>query len=177
MQPFDNSFPMLANRALDAVMPAYRELFARYGVTEQQWRVLRVIWTSENVTSARLSQRTLLSPPSLVNIIDRLEKKGLVTRIRNADDRRQTFIVASEKGRQLQQEVTPQVTEIQQLIQSFVSEEEWLALDVILSKITSGMRRVDELTLKAAQPANPSNSTGNPGNFNKVTPKGKDNVC
>jgi len=39
------------------------------------------------------------------------------------------------------------------------------------------MRRVDELTLKAAQPANPSNSTGNPGNFNKVTPKGKDNVC
>ena len=157
MQPFDNSFPMLANRALDAVMPAYRELFARYGVTEQQWRVLRVIWTSENVTSARLSQRTLLSPPSLVNIIDRLEKKGLVSRIRNADDRRQTFIVATKEGRQLQEEVTPQVTEIQQLVQSFVTEEEWQALDVILSKITSGMQQVDELPARAVQSAGPGN--------------------
>lgn len=139
MQAFDTSFPMMLNRALDVVMPAYRELFARYQVTEQQWRVLRVIWTSDNVNSARLSERTLLSPPSLVNIIDRLEAKGLVSRVRSADDRRQIYVVATDQGRLLQQEVTPQLVAIQEQIQACVSEKEWQALNNILDKITSGM--------------------------------------
>ena len=37
---FDQSLPMILHRTLDAVMPDYRELFARYNLTEQQWRVL-----------------------------------------------------------------------------------------------------------------------------------------
>lgn len=139
MQAFDTSFPMMMNRALDAVMPAYRELFARYQVTEQQWRVLRVIWTSESVNSAMLSERTLLSPPSLVNIIDRLETKGLVSRVRSAEDRRQIYVVATEAGRQLQQEVTPHLAAIQEQIRNCVSEKEWQALHDILDKINTGI--------------------------------------
>ena len=143
MQAFESSFPMMVNRALDAVMPAYRQLFARYQLTEQQWRVLRVIWTSDNVTSARLSERTLLSAPSLVNIIDRLEGKGLVSRVRSADDRRQYYVVATKAGQQLQLEVTPQVVAIQAQIQACVSQKEWDTLGDILQKITLGMAAKD----------------------------------
>lgn len=136
---------MMVNRALDAVMPAYRQLFARYQLTEQQWRVLRVIWNSNNVTAARLSERTLLSAPSLVNIIDRLEGKGLVRRVRSAEDRRQYYVVATKAGRQLQLEVTPQVVAIQDQIQASVTEKEWDALSDILQKITKGMTAKDAL--------------------------------
>jgi len=105
--------------------------------------VLRVIWTSDNVTSARLSERTLLSAPSLVNIIDRLEGKGLVSRVRSADDRRQYYVVATKAGQQLQLEVTPQVVAIQAQIQACVSQKEWDALGDILQKITLGMAAKD----------------------------------
>jgi len=135
----------MVNRALDAVMPAYRQVFARYQLTEQQWRVLRVIWTSDNTTSARLSERTLLSAPSLVNIIDRLEGKGLVCRVRSAEDRRQYYVVATEAGRQLQLEVTPQVVAIQDQIQASVTQKEWDALGDILQKITKSMTEKDAL--------------------------------
>ena len=85
---FDQSLPMILHRTLDAVMPDYRELFARYNLTEQQWRVLRVLWSSKKVTSVELSNRTLIPAPSLVGVRDRLEKKGLVTRVRSEEDRR-----------------------------------------------------------------------------------------
>jgi homoprotocatechuate degradation regulator HpaR len=137
---FDHSLPMILSRTLDAVMPVYRELFSRYDLTEQQWRVLRVIWTGKKVTSAELSERTLLSPPSLVGIIDRLEKKQLVTRMRSVSDRRAVYIIATQKGRTLQAEVTPQVSDIQARMRVSVSEREWLAMERTLSKIAKRMR-------------------------------------
>lgn len=139
MLAFDESLPMILYRTLDAVMPAYRELFARHGLTEQQWRVLRVIWTSDNVTSSRLSEHTLLSPPSLVNIIDRLEKKGIVARIRSVEDRREIYVVATARGRALQEIVTPQVSAIHERLRASVSDEEWDALQSALLKIATHM--------------------------------------
>jgi len=72
---FTTSLPMLLNRSLDAIMPPYRDLFQEFGVTEQQWRVLRVLWEQKHLTSAQISILTLLPSPSLVGILDRLEKK------------------------------------------------------------------------------------------------------
>lgn len=148
MATFDHSPPMILYRALDAIMPVYRDLFARYDLTEQQWRVLRVIWTGKNVTSSDLSERTLLSPPSLVGIIDRLEKKQLVTRLRSVSDRRAIYVIATAKGRALQAEVTPHVRDIQASIRGTVSEREWAALERTLEKIVIGMAE-DNSTSKA----------------------------
>ena len=76
MLTFDRSLPMILNRALDAIMPPYRDLFSRYDLTEQQWRVLRVVWSSDKYKSVDLASHTLLATASLVGILDRLEKKG-----------------------------------------------------------------------------------------------------
>ena len=76
MTSFNDSLPMIMHRTLDAVMPKYRELFSKHDLTEQQWRVLRVLWSLGRVTSVQLAQNTLLPAPSLVGIVDRLGKKG-----------------------------------------------------------------------------------------------------
>jgi len=49
MPHFHQTLPMMLNLTLDAVMPLYRELFARYDLTEQQWRILRVLWTNDDI--------------------------------------------------------------------------------------------------------------------------------
>ena len=106
---FTTSLPMLLNRSLDAIMPPYRDLFQEFGVTEQQWRVLRVLWEQKHLTSAQISILTLLPSPSLVGILDRLEKKELVKRLRSSSDRREINITITDKGRELQSEVLPKV--------------------------------------------------------------------
>lgn len=139
MDNFDHSLPMILNRALDSVMPPYRELFARYGLTEQQWRILRVVWTNDKVKSVDLSSRTLLAAASLVGIIDRLEKKGLVSRVRSTTDRRAVYIIATAKSRKLEAEVSPQVAEIQSKVHSTVSEKEWITMEKTLLKISNSV--------------------------------------
>jgi homoprotocatechuate degradation regulator HpaR len=139
MDDFDHSLPMVLNRALDAVMPPYRDLFARYDLTEPQWRVLRVVWGSDRIKSVDLSNRTLLAAASIVGIVDRLEKKGLVSRVRSTTDRRAIYITATAQSRQLQQQVNPQVEDIQTQVRGMVSAEEWAQMEQTLGKIASGL--------------------------------------
>ncbi|MGI9364520.1 MAG: MarR family winged helix-turn-helix transcriptional regulator [Rhizobiaceae bacterium] len=120
-------------------MPAYRALFARFDLTEQQWRVMRVLWSSQPVTSAELSVRTLLPAPSLVGIIDRLERKGLVSRLRSTSDRRVVDIVTTREGQKLETKVTPLVAQIDQELRSSVTPQEWASMEKTLQKITNQM--------------------------------------
>jgi homoprotocatechuate degradation regulator HpaR len=139
MAEFDHTLPMILYRTLDAVMPVYRDLFARYDLTEQQWRVLRVIWMEGRSTAAELSERTLLSAPSLVGIIDRLAKKQLVMRVRSVSDRREIHVIATNRGKTLQEEVIPQVETIQARLRNAVSVREWAAMEKTLEKIAQSM--------------------------------------
>jgi len=137
---FTTSLPMLLNRSLDAIMPPYRDLFQEFGVTEQQWRVLRVLWEQKHLTSAQISILTLLPSPSLVGILDRLEKKELVKRLRSSSDRREINITITDKGRELQSDVMPKVKKIQDQIKAILTDPEWRELSKSLKKIRSKIK-------------------------------------
>ena len=137
---FTTSLPMLLNRSLDAIMPPYRDLFQEFGVTEQQWRVLRVLWEQKHLTSAQISILTLLPSPSLVGILDRLEKKELVKRLRSSSDRREINITITDKGRELQSDVMPKVKKIQDQIKAILTDPEWRELNKCLEKIRSKVK-------------------------------------
>ena len=128
---------MMLNRALDAIMPPYRDLFAQYDLTEQQWRVLRVVWSSDKYKSVDLSSHTLLSAASLVGILDRLEKKGLVSRVRSTTDRRAVYIVATATSRQLEKEVSPKVNSIHEHLRASVTDEEWQVMEELLCRFSA----------------------------------------
>ena len=131
---FSTSLPMQLYKALDAIMPEYRNLFYKYDLTEQQWRILRVLWTENNITVAQLSKITLLPAPSLVGILDRLVKKNLLIRNRSDKDRRQVQISLTTKGQELQQLVAPSVLAIHSRLKARVSNEEWQSLERLLKK-------------------------------------------
>lgn len=103
---------MMLHRTLDAVIPKYRAVFKEHDISEQQWRILRVLWEVQSCTSAELARITLLPSPSMVGIIDRMMKKSLVLRDRSEDDRRIVHLSLTDKGRQLQNELMPQIDAI-----------------------------------------------------------------
>lgn len=136
------SLPMLLNTALDGVMPVYRELFARYDLTETQWRVLRVLWEAEAMSSIELARQTLIPAPSLVGVLDRLSRKGLIARQRSDSDRRLVRVVATDTGKRLGDSVMPEVERIHAFIQSRVSDTEWQALQSTLDTLSSATQSV-----------------------------------
>ena len=110
MRNFDQSLPMLLYRALNALMPEFRAIFRQFGLTERQWRVLRVLWEGGRQAAAGLGGKNPHSPPPASSVsLTRLRKGGLVERRRSATDRRVVQVWLTDGGRALQAEVTPLV--------------------------------------------------------------------
>ena len=143
MTLFADSLPMVLNRALDAVLPPYREIFARFNLTEQQWRILRVLWERKTISSIELARTCLIPPPSLVGVLDRLEARDLVARFRSQEDRRLVLVEVTEDGRAIANEVMPMVDEIHHNLRARVTPEEWGMLQSILQKFENDRMAFD----------------------------------
>jgi len=118
LDQFQQSLPMMLHRTLDSIIPKYREVFKQHGISEQQWRILRVLWETQECTAAELAKRTLLPSPSMVGVIDRMNAKGLVLRDRSTEDRRRVNVRLTEKGRSMQAELQPQIDKVYEQILS-----------------------------------------------------------
>ena len=116
---------MMLYKTLDVVMPQFRAIYSEHGITEQQWRVLRVLWEHESMPLLELADITLISPPSLVGIVDRLSKIAMVRRVRSEMDRRVVFIEITAKGKALKEEVSPRVDTIYARLENSIDAELW----------------------------------------------------
>ncbi len=137
MQEFSRSLPMMLYRTLDAVMPRFRQIFSEFGLTEQQWRVLRVLWQYEQIAFRELADLTLIPPPSLVGVVDRLTRSGLAARRRSDTDRRHVFVYATGKGVALESQVRPRVDKAYAELRGSVDTKTWNALIAGLEQISS----------------------------------------
>ncbi|SHJ55332.1 transcriptional regulator, MarR family [Shimia gijangensis] len=93
------SLPIALLRARERVMWPIRDMLANAGVTEQQWRVLRVLDEEGPMDPTSIAERAVLLLPSLTRILHKLESKGLITRKRDTTDRRRQIITATAEGR------------------------------------------------------------------------------
>jgi len=132
---FTQSLPMMLYRALDVVMPRFRVIFKEFGLTEQQWRVLRILWEQESITLGFLAEVTLIPAPSLVGILDRLADQGLVLRVRSDSDRRSVLISATDEGKKLHLKVKPKVEKAYAQLQELIGSKEWQIIIDNLEKV------------------------------------------
>ncbi|MHA6266639.1 homoprotocatechuate degradation operon regulator HpaR [uncultured Aliiroseovarius sp.] len=95
------SLPIALMRARENVMGPVREMLADTGITEQQWRILRVLSEHGAQDATHLSERTCLLLPSLTRIIQTMVAKGLVTRTPDASDRRRQTLAITPVGQQI----------------------------------------------------------------------------
>jgi homoprotocatechuate degradation regulator HpaR len=93
-----HSLPIALLRARERVMGPVRDMLSDAGVTEQQWRVLRVLDEEGPLDPTTIASHAVLLLPSLTRILQKLEDKGLVTRERDQFDRRRHIIAATQAG-------------------------------------------------------------------------------
>ena len=109
MRAFSQSLPMSLMRARESVMRVFRPVLANHELTEQQWRVLRALASTEDgLDVGSLAERTFLLGPSLSRILVNLEGRGLVERALVSEDLRRARISISTSGLALVREVAPE---------------------------------------------------------------------
>ena len=93
------SLPIALLRARERVMEPVRGMLAESGVTEQKWRVLRVLEETGEIEPTVIASEACLHLPSLSRILKTMEADGLVQRKEDLEDRRKTLVAISEAGR------------------------------------------------------------------------------
>ncbi|MHA6264784.1 homoprotocatechuate degradation operon regulator HpaR [Arenibacterium sp. CAU 1754] len=92
------SLPIALLRAREAVMGPIRAMLSDVGITEQQWRVLRVLQETGPMDPTRISEQACLLLPSLTRILQKLDEKKLIRRKQDKSDRRRQIIQITPRG-------------------------------------------------------------------------------
>jgi homoprotocatechuate degradation regulator HpaR len=95
------NLPRLLLEAREAVLQHFRPNLRKHGLTDQQWRVLRVLAEQGACDAATIAQGAYLLGPSLTGVLTRMERDGLVQRERDAQDARRQVIQSTAKGRRM----------------------------------------------------------------------------
>jgi DNA-binding MarR family transcriptional regulator len=81
---------MNLQRTADALLRGVEELLKPAGLTPSQYNVLRILRGAgpEGLACGEIAGRMLTRDPDMTRLLDRMDKRGLVTRSRNSRDRR-----------------------------------------------------------------------------------------
>ena len=78
---------------------ASRQLISEYGLTIPQLLCLQHLQEQGPMTTGMLAQAVSLSPATVTGILDRMERRGLVTRERRPEDKRRVLVAVTATGR------------------------------------------------------------------------------
>ncbi|MFV3406322.1 MULTISPECIES: homoprotocatechuate degradation operon regulator HpaR [Pseudomonas] len=85
-------------QAREAAMAFFRPLLNAHELTEQQWRVIRILSQQGELESHQLAHQACILKPSMTGVLARLERDGLVSRRKASEDQRRVFVDLTERG-------------------------------------------------------------------------------
>ncbi len=138
------NLPLLMLQAREHVIGRFRPLLNAHGITEQQWRIVRVLLEAGALEPREIGELCRLSSPSLAGVLARMQQIGLVTRKRLSHDQRRLRVSPTSKSRALAARMAPQIETVyahmeQQLGREFC-EQLYRALDTVIDKLEPAPR-------------------------------------
>lgn len=119
-------------------MAPIRDMLSETGITEQQWRVLRVLSEYGMLDTTTLADRSSLLFPSLTRIAATMRDKGLITQTRDDVDRRRQLIEITAEGQKIIDDRTAQTTQIVADFKSKLGSDNYKTLLDLLALLDPG---------------------------------------
>src|SRR5262245_44055265 len=93
-----------------ALNEQFDALYGQFGLTSSGFNVLRILYGQpEGHPRGEIGQRMVNRAPDVTRLIDRLERRGLVKRVRDKADRRLSITQITPKGMALMEKIEPAI--------------------------------------------------------------------
>jgi homoprotocatechuate degradation regulator HpaR len=136
------NLPRLLLQARESVMAHTRPSLREHGLSDQQWRVLRVLGEHGTVETGRVAREAYILGPSLTGVLGRMERDGLIRRERDPADQRRTVIDATARGLKL----------VEKLSRTVEAHYDWMEKSLGKQKLAELYALLDEV-IELEQPA------------------------
>jgi homoprotocatechuate degradation regulator HpaR len=90
-------------------MSRFRPVLNQHGITEQQWRILRVLLDEDGLEPRQLCERCLISSPSIAGVLMRMEEAGWIKRERMEHDQRRVKVTVTASTKKLGKSIGPMI--------------------------------------------------------------------
>ncbi|AWL11112.1 HTH-type transcriptional regulator SarZ [Saliniradius amylolyticus] len=88
-------------RVIRAIDLRSKELERTVGLTGPQLMIMLELQQRSGTMVKKLAEKTNLSPATVTSILDRLELKGLINRVRSTEDKRRVSLTLTDKGEEI----------------------------------------------------------------------------
>lgn len=155
---FDDEVLITLRRIVRAIDLHSKKLVQRHGITGPQALILKNVVQAESVCVGELAKRVSLSQATVTDILDRLEKRGLVQRTRSSTDKRKVLVQTTAQARRVLRDAPPLLQET--FMQQFKKLNDW-EQTLILSSLQRvawmmDARELDAAPVLSAGPLSPS---------------------
>jgi len=130
----------LALRLLEAreiLMRRFRPLIAEEGLTEQQWRILRVLAERSPLEPGQIADACSILSPSLTGILARMESVDLVTRTQSSSDQRRQSVALTTRSSEIVERLIPRIEAEYRRLEADWGADTVEALHAMLDRVTA----------------------------------------
>lgn len=124
-------------QAREALMTQFRPILNQANITDQQWRIIRLLAENGTLDFQDLANQACILRPSLTGILTRLEKAGLAVRLKPSNDQRRVYLKLTHEGEKLYQTIGAQVDERYDAIEAVFTKEKLADLKKLLSDLSN----------------------------------------
>lgn len=157
------NLPQLFLKARDSLLSHFRPILNHFGVTEQQWRILRVLDQHGQLEPRELCEMCQIMSSSMAGVLARMEETGLIQRNRVAADQRRVLVRLAPAGDALMRRMAPMIElQYQHLEKAFgkqAMDDLVQALEGFIATEGTAVERV-ELHAEARSPAKQDSEGG-----------------
>ncbi|MCH7966918.1 MAG: MarR family transcriptional regulator [Thaumarchaeota archaeon] len=128
---------MLKTSAKTWEIAADIELRERFGLGGSKWKIVVVLSIEEGITQKQLADMIFVEAPTLVPIIDKMEREGYLTRHPDPDDRRNNLIFMTKKSKEIVEPIIECILEIRSMALNKISKKDSDIVKKVLRQIMS----------------------------------------
>ena len=107
----------------------------RFGLTGAQWKIIVVLSIKEGITQKNIADMAFVEAPTLVPVIDKMEKEGYLTRQPDPKDRRNNLIFMTKKSQDIIDPIIDSVLDIRNMGLKKISKKDMEIAKKVLDQI------------------------------------------
>ena len=130
----ENSVGYLVRRLTHTLGRELDRRMVELGLTDAQWKPLLLLQQGVCTTAADISRIACHDTGAVTRLLDRLEGKGLVQRLRSAEDRRVVKLALTEEGTRVAAEVPRIISDLANQMLTGFSEDEFVQFKALLNR-------------------------------------------
>lgn len=152
---FERSVGFWVCQTSHALQRAFNEQLAPTGITFRQAQVLGCLALEERLTQTELAERLGIEPPTLVGVLDRMERDGWIRRTGDPRDRRRKWIEATAAAQPVWRRVVAAARNVRRRATRGFTAAELAQLQQLLTRLRANLQACGRPTAARTVPARP----------------------